>query len=114
MNIMENKNILLFGATGKTGAFIYKEITSRKMKLSVFVRKGSENKLEDNGGKIISGDEAGIVIENGNGEQIAFDIMIPTPRGAIMACRSVQEADIQVVSTDAGTSMSIQKAHGLL
>ena len=74
----------------------------------------SLTRLLMSGWKIISGDTAGIVIGNDNGEQIRFDIVIPTPRGAIMACRFVRDAEIQAVSTDAGTSMSIQKAHGLL
>jgi len=55
MSVSAEKNILLFGATGKTGALIYKEITSNAMKLSVFVREVSANKLGDNGVKIILG-----------------------------------------------------------
>ena len=55
MSIPEEKNILLFGATGKTGAQIYRELRSRNIKLSVFVREESVNKLKGNGQRIIHG-----------------------------------------------------------
>jgi nucleoside-diphosphate-sugar epimerase len=50
-----NNNILLFGATGKMGEQICKELMSRGMRLSVFVREESANKLTGNGMKIIYG-----------------------------------------------------------
>lgn len=74
----------------------------------------SLTRLLMNDWKIISGDTTGIFVEYSNGEQIKFGILIPTVRGAIMACRFVQDADIQVVSKDTGMSMCIQKARALL
>ena len=56
MSITEKRNILLFGATGKTGTNICKEISSRNIKLSVFVREESANKLKGNDMNIIHGD----------------------------------------------------------
>ncbi len=40
--------------------------------------------------------------------------MIPRVCGEIFACRFICDADIGVVSTDAGTTMNIEKAHRLL
>ena len=45
---------------------------------------------------------------------IDFNIVIPTERGAIFACRFVRGTEIGVVSTDYYTKMNITKAHGLL
>jgi len=56
MSVSEGSNILLFGATGKTGAQICKELISRDMMLSLFVREESANKLTGQGMKIIHGD----------------------------------------------------------
>ena len=55
MNNSGERKILLFGATGKTGEQICRELSSRKMKLSVFVREESVNKLTDSGMRIIHG-----------------------------------------------------------
>jgi NAD(P)H-binding len=54
-NAIDNNNIL-FGATGKTGEQICKELISHKVKLSVFVREESANKLKGNDMNIIHGD----------------------------------------------------------
>ena len=56
MSNTSDKNILLFGATGKTGAAINKELSSRNIKMAVFVREESVHKLVGKGMKIIHGD----------------------------------------------------------
>ena len=40
--------------------------------------------------------------------------MVPTPKGAFFACRFVRDAEVATISTEPGTSMSINKAHTLL
>ncbi len=45
---------------------------------------------------------------------IKIGIVIPTVCGAIFACRFIRDADIGAVSTDAGTTMNIDKVHRLL
>ena len=56
MNIPGERKILLFGATGKTGMEICRELSSHKINFTVFVREESANKLEESGIKIIKGD----------------------------------------------------------
>ncbi len=64
--------------------------------------------------KVTKGDKTGITVGSKDGSEINFDIVIPTVRGAIFACRFIRDADIGAVSTDAGTTMNIDKAHRLL
>lgn len=45
---------------------------------------------------------------------IEFDIVIPTPKGSIFACKFVRLAELSAVSADSGVKMSIGKAHCLL
>ena len=66
------------------------------------------------GWSITSGNAAGIILTNGCGGVINFDIMIPTAHGAIFACWFVWDADVCVACTDVGTKMNILKAHGFL
>ena len=71
--------------------------------------------LHKQGWKIIHSNKTLICIENRKGGAIDFDIVIPTEKGAIYACRFVRDADeVSAVSTDTGTKMSIQRAHCLL
>jgi len=56
MNKAKDKHILLFGATGKTGAQIYRELRSRNIKLTLFVREESASKLAGEERDIIHGD----------------------------------------------------------
>ncbi len=51
-----DRRIILFGATGNTGLEICKELESRDMNYSTFVRKGSESKLKTSDSDIITGD----------------------------------------------------------
>ena len=67
-----------------------------------------------NGWRITRGDKTGITIRNVNESEITFDIVIPTVRGAIFACRFIRDADINAASTDVGVRMNIEKAHRLL
>ena len=41
------------------------------------------------GWSIETGDETGIYISDGDGNKVAFDIVIPTTRGAVFACRFI-------------------------
>ena len=66
-----------------------------------------------NGWTVTSGDANGITIRKGE-NVINFDIVIPTSRGAIFACRFLRDSDILAASTESGVCMSVQKAHGLL
>jgi len=52
---MDNK-IILFGATGNTGIEICKELESKSMNYSTFVRRGSESKLKTTNSDVILGD----------------------------------------------------------
>ena len=74
----------------------------------------SLTRLLMNGWKVTQGDNIGITVGNKSGNEIKFDIVIPTVRGAIFACRFRRDADIGAVSTDAGTTMNIEKADRLL
>lgn len=55
MNQM-NRNVIVFGATGKTGIQICRELESNGISYSVFVREQSLNKMENSSGKIKVGD----------------------------------------------------------
>ena len=66
------------------------------------------------GWSITKGNATGITIQNGSGSKIEFDIVIPTARGALFACRFIREAEFAGISTEAGSKMNIQKAHNLL
>ena len=65
------------------------------------------------GWNITQGNPASIILTNGSGAVINFDIMIPTVHGAIFACQFMCNADVCVVCTDVGTKLNIQKAHDL-
>ena len=71
--------------------------------------------INKQGWKVTRGDDTGIQVTHASGSKIDFDIVIPMERGAIYACRFVRNMnEIATVSTDAGTKMSIQRAHCLL
>ncbi len=74
----------------------------------------SLTRLLCSGWNITSGNAAGITLTNNSGGVINFDIVIPTARGAIFACRFVRDADVCAASTDVGTKLNIQRAHELL
>ncbi len=50
------RNIILFGATGKTGTQIYEALKSQNIKSSVFVREESSKKLKSDGLQVKIGD----------------------------------------------------------
>ena len=62
------------------------------------------------GWKISSGNATGIHIQKGE-NKIKFDIVIPTAKGAIIACRFIRDSDITATSTETGVLMGIEKAH---
>ena len=66
-----------------------------------------------NGWKVTKGDETGIQIAKGD-HVIGFNIVIPTPKGAVFACRFVRDTDLAAVSTETRVRMSIDEAHALL
>jgi len=51
-----NRKIIIFGATGNTGLEICKELESKNINYSTFVRKGSESKLKTSNAELIAGD----------------------------------------------------------
>jgi nucleoside-diphosphate-sugar epimerase len=51
-----NKNVLVFGATGKTGNEICKALELKNITYSVFVREKSSGKITSDDGEIIHGD----------------------------------------------------------
>ena len=54
------------------------------------------------GWSIETGDETGIYILDGDGNKVAFDIVIPTTRGAVFACRFIRNEELNAVSTEKG------------
>jgi hypothetical protein len=58
--------------------------------------------LHKQGWKMSQGDESLIRIENGKGGVINFDIVVPTAKGAIYACKFMQEAEVVSACTDTG------------
>jgi nucleoside-diphosphate-sugar epimerase len=63
-----NRNIIVFGATGKTGQLICKELELNNLNYTVFVREQSANKIVDSAVKIKTGN-----VLNTEDVQLAFD-----------------------------------------
>ena len=74
----------------------------------------SPTQLLCNGWTITMGNATGILLTNGNGGEIKFNIVVSMAHGAIFACHFVQNVEVSATSTDVGAKMSIFKAHGLL
>ena len=74
----------------------------------------SLSRLLQNGWIITSRNETCIKIEDQSGNDIVFDIVIPTACGAIFACRFIEEMELSAASMDVGAKINIWKAHGLL
>ena len=70
--------------------------------------------LHKQGWKITQGDDSLICIENGKGGVINFDIVVPTAKRAIYACKFIQETEVVSACTDMGTQMNINTAQCLL
>ena len=66
-----------------------------------------------NGWRVTKGDKTGIQIAKGD-HVIDFNIVIPTPKGAVFACRFIRDTDLAAVSTEGQVRMNINKAHALL
>ena len=81
-----------------------------KMNYNLF----SLSRMLVNGWTIVKGSAEGISIGNSEGDVIQFDIVVKTPRGAIFAAHFVRDSEVNAASTEAGTSMNINKAHALL
>ncbi len=63
-----DRNIIVFGATGKTGQLICKELELNNLAYSVFVREQSTRKIENSAIKIKTGN-----VLNAEDVQLAFD-----------------------------------------
>jgi hypothetical protein len=70
--------------------------------------------LHKQGWKIMRGDETLICIENGKGDVIDFDIVVPTEKGAIHASRFVHTLEVARTSTDNVVRLNINIVHCLL
>jgi hypothetical protein len=70
--------------------------------------------LHKQGWKIVCGDESLIRIENGKGEVIDFDIVVPTEKGAIYACKFIHTVEVAMASTERTMKVNINMAHCLL
>jgi hypothetical protein len=70
--------------------------------------------LHKQGWKIVRDDESLIRIENGQGEVIDFDIVVPTEKGAIYACKFVRTVEVATASAESTMRIGIDIAHCLL
>ena len=70
--------------------------------------------LRKQGWKIVQGNESLIHIENGKGDVIDFDIVVPTEKGVIYACKFVRTVEIATASTEHLVNVNIIMAHCLL
>jgi hypothetical protein len=66
------------------------------------------------GWKIVRGDDTLIGIENGKGGTIDFDIVVPTKKWAIYACKFVQSVEMVGASIGKAMRLNINMAHCLL
>ena len=62
----------------------------------------------------MGGDESLICIENGKGDVIDFDIVVPTEKGAIYACKFVRTMEIASDSTENVLKLNTNMTHCLL
>jgi hypothetical protein len=70
--------------------------------------------LHKQGWKIIRGDDTLIRIENEKGGTIDFDIVVPTKKGAIYACKFVRSVEMAGASIGKAMRLNINMAHCLL
>jgi hypothetical protein len=66
------------------------------------------------GWSIVEGNANRIILQSSTGEQINFDIVVKTAKGAIFATRFIRDIEVTGVSTESSTKMSINRAHSLL
>ena len=70
--------------------------------------------LHKQGWIVVHGNESLIRIENGKGEVIDFDIVVPTEKGAIYACKFVCTVEVATASPERTMKVKINMAHCLL
>jgi hypothetical protein len=70
--------------------------------------------LHKQGWKIVRGDNTLIRIENGKGGTIDFNIVVPTKKGAIYACKFVRSVEMAGASIGKAMRLNINMAHCLL
>jgi hypothetical protein len=70
--------------------------------------------LHKQGWKIVSGNEYPIHIENGKGDVIDFNIVVPTEKGAIYTCKYFRTMEIATASTENMMKLNINMAHCLV
>jgi hypothetical protein len=70
--------------------------------------------IHKQGWKIVHGDEKLIRIENGKGEIIDFDIVVPTEKGAVYACKFARNVEVAAGSIGKPVRLNINMAHSLL
>ena len=70
--------------------------------------------LHKQGWKIVCGDDTLIRIENGKGGTIDFDIVVPTEKGALYACKFVRSVEMAGASIGKAMRLNINMAHCLL
>ena len=73
----------------------------------------SLSKMVRNEGWRLGGDKEAIWIEK-DGQQLCFDIVIPTPKGALYCMYYKRTTEMAMAVTDKGTKLNIMKAHDLL
>jgi hypothetical protein len=61
----------------------------------------------------LGGDKHAIWIEK-DGKQVHFDIVIPTPKGALYCLYFKRGCEMAMAATSQGTKMNVMKAHGVL
>jgi hypothetical protein len=73
----------------------------------------SLSKLVRHSGWKLNGDKDALWIRKGE-QEIRFDIVIPTPKGALYCMYYKRAGEMAMSVTDSGTKMNIMKAHDLL
>jgi hypothetical protein len=63
---------------------------------------------------IDKGDTSGITITKSGHGRIKFDIVVPTPNGALYACRFLRNSEVSSVRLEVGVKIGIMKVHELL
>lgn len=88
------RNIMVFGATGKTGSHVCEQLNEKNIPYSVFVRKGSSEKLSESPANIITGD-----VLNINDVGRAFDGEVFTDVIICLGSRDLKGSKIRSVGT---------------
>ena len=89
-----NRNVIVFGATGKTGACICTELENNNIPYSVFVRKESSKKITDTSIKIITGD-----VLNAQDVQLAFIDKKYTDVIVALGSKDLKKSNIRSIGT---------------